>query len=148
MIITVAFYTLLRPNFTALSINTHAINLVIMILDLSISHIPIRLLHFYHVSFAGIVYTVFSLILHGTGYESSIYPNVLDWTNSSGFSIGMCFIIILVIAPVVQLIAYGLYQLRSFIGRKTCGSNHIAGTSSANDHQIELKGKENLGFTP
>ena len=88
-----------------------------MFIDFILNRIPIRLLHFYHLSIFGAVYTIFSLVLHWTGFNSAIYP-VLDWANRTGFAIGLCLIIIFVVCPIVHFILYGIYKLKILIYNK------------------------------
>ena len=114
IIITVAYWSLLADNPNKFDINNHAINTVIMFIDFVFNKIPIRLLHFFLLSFLAVVYTVFSLILHWTGYNSAIYP-VLDWTNRSGFALALTLIIIFVVSPIVHGAIYGLYKLKELI---------------------------------
>ena len=117
LFITVVFWSLLPPSINPISINSHVINTIIMLADLFVCAIPFRLLHFYHVALCALAYTVFSLILHGVGFESAIY-SVLDWVGRPGFSIGLVLISIFVGSPLSHLIGFGLYHLRWFIARR------------------------------
>ena len=147
LIITVAFWALLSPSLSPLSINAHAINLVIMFLDLSMSNIPIRLLHFYHVSLAGVTYTIFTLILHGAGYESAVYPN-LDWVGSPVAAAVLAIILIFIAAPIAHFICFGLYHLRLFIARKILGENAAPAIPLAGPNLPRGSGNDNKAFAP
>ena len=127
IIIGISYWSLLsNGEETASSINSHAINIVIMIIDLFLNDIPVRLLHFYHSSLYTFVYSVFSLIVHASGYTSAIYP-VLDWQNNVGMAIGLCLGITFIASPVVHaLVFFTFYQLRLFIAQQTVLSTVVA----------------------
>uniref|UniRef100_H2ZLY3 Uncharacterized protein n=1 Tax=Ciona savignyi TaxID=51511 RepID=H2ZLY3_CIOSA len=117
LIITILYWALLTPNFSVFSINNHAINFVIMFIDFFIVAIPTRLLHFIYVSLFALVYIVFSLILHGSGYESAIYP-VLNWSTNPGISAGISVGAVIVAPPIVHGLYWCVFQLRTFLGKK------------------------------
>ena len=142
LFITVAYWALLDANTSPISINVHAINLVIMVVDLFLCDIPFRILHFFHVSLVGVAYTVFSLILHGAQYTSAIYP-ILNWVERVGFAVGLSLITIFIALPIVHLIGFGLYHLRSFIARQCVSKDTF--TPASNEH--EKKGEENEAFS-
>ncbi|XP_076813642.1 protein rolling stone-like [Clavelina lepadiformis] len=132
IIIDIAFWVGLKlvlfngSSQSALSINKHAINIVIMIIDIFLNDIPVRLLHFYHSSLFMLAYSVFSLIVHASGYTSAIYP-VLDWQNNVGMAIGLCLGITFIASPVVHaLVFFTFYQLRLFIAQQTVLSTVVA----------------------
>ena len=141
------YWTLLDPNLSSLSINTHLINSIITLIDLLICKIPIRILHFYHLCLCAVVYTIFSLILHGAGYESRIYP-VLDWANRVEFSIGIVLIMILVAAPIAHMLVFGIYKLRVFIASKciTQPQNQSQIPETVNQMHQETKGIPNQSY--
>jgi len=144
--ITVAFWSFLDRNTSALSVNVHAMNLVIMVLDLFISNIPIRILHFYHASLGGVVYTIFSLILHWAGYTSDrpIYP-ILDWSGRTGLAIGLALITIIIALPIAHLIGFGLYNLRCYIAQQCLSNRHPSTQESTTNYQ--RRGEENQSYT-
>ena len=151
LFITVLFWSLLAPaNLNAsvqpISINSHLINLIIILVDLFVCDIPFRLLHFYHTSIGAVVYIVFSLILHGTGYTSAIYP-VLDWANRTGLAIGLAFGTVFVAVPIAHSIGFGLYHLRWFIARKCCKNKNSFSLSTSTTNQFQMKGKDNTAFS-
>ena len=143
LFITIAYWALLDANTGPFSINRHAINLVIMIIDLFLCDIPFRIWHFYHGSFGAAVYTVFSLILHGAGYTSAIY-SVLNWASRIGFTIGLVLLTILVFIPITHLIGFGFYHLRWYIAR-SCLENKER--SNKPDNAIASSGEVNNAFT-
>ena len=122
-------------------------NSVTTLIDLLICKIPIRVLHFYHLCLFALVYTIFSLILHGAGYESRIYP-VLDWVNSAGSSIGIALIMILVAAPIAHMLVFGIYKLRVFIASKciTQPQNQSQLSATVNQKNEETKGIPNQSY--
>ena len=145
IIITIAYWIFLGNNTSEFSINNHAINTVIMFIDFALNSIPIRLLHFYHLSIFGVVYTFFSLILHWTGYNSAIYP-VLDWANRTGFALALTLIIIFVVSPMVHSAIYGLYKLKDLIYLKILSNQ--SEVPVGNDPQLRTvyNGANNHGY--
>ena len=131
---------------SAFSINSHALNFVFMFLDLFIINIPERLLHSVHSFNYTIVYTVFLLILHGSGAESKVYP-VTDWARNPGLAAGLCvgaaFATIL-----IRCVAYGLYKLREFIASKTMSTSSVADvvTQTGTFKATSDLGKDNLAY--
>ncbi|XP_064632435.1 protein rolling stone-like [Lineus longissimus] len=96
--------------------NLHAVNSIVILLEMFICAIPIRLMHFIYPMVYGFAYVVFSLIFWAYDNSRVIYPKVLDWNHP-----GITAIVIVVIAfvglPLFQLFLYGLYRLRVCIFR-------------------------------
>jgi len=135
IIITVAYWSLLEVRFSSFSINNHLINTVIMLLELFVNRIPIRILHFYNLFFFSIIYVVFSLILHATGFSSAIYP-ILDWEQNWRLALGLALFIILLVSPVVHFTVYGLYVIRKILAfRLNKTSNSPSKNSRATDSE-------------
>ncbi|XP_078487924.1 protein rolling stone-like [Ciona intestinalis] len=99
------------------NVHSHAINLLLLIIDIFVTSYPIRLLHFIYPVGYGLVYTSFSLILHGSGFTSAIY-SLLNWATSPGIAAAACFGVSFVAMPLSHLLLWGLYHLRTFIARK------------------------------
>ena len=117
ILITVSYWILLDVNLSAFSINNHLINSILMIIDLSINRISVKLFHFYHLMLFAVVFVSFSLILHGTGVTSAIYP-VLDWSQNWKLALGLSLGFIFIVTPIVHFVVYILYSVKMFIVRK------------------------------
>ena len=96
---------------------------------------PDRFFHFVYTVLYGILYLVFILILHFTGFNSQVY-SVLDFENSPGTAAGWSVLAVLVIPFVFHTILFGLYHLRAFIAGKTLGSDEATYPSS--DGRMEM----------
>ena len=131
-IITVAYWSLLEINLSPFSINNHLINAIIMLLELLVNRIPIRILHFYNLFFFSIIYIVFSLILHGSGFSSAIYP-VLDWEQNWRLALGLALGIVLLVAPLVHLIVFGIYSVRKAVASKSKKTTFFPKNSKSTD---------------
>ncbi|KAJ8301969.1 hypothetical protein KUTeg_020956 [Tegillarca granosa] len=96
----------------------HVFNSVFTIVNISLSAMPVRLLHFYQPVLFGLVYLIFSLIFQLGFNNSAIYP-ILDWTNLS-FTIPIALCLLLVALPLFHLLFYVFYQLRVYIAYRCC----------------------------
>ena len=94
------------------SIHLHAINGVLVILDLYLSRFPYQLFHTFYPSIFTILWVIFSAIYFAAGGTNPldegpyIYP-VLDYGTNPGAAVG--FAIVLIIGPVIAFI--GLFVL-------------------------------------
>lgn len=123
IIITITYYALLTPVFSSTSINNHLINTVIMLIDLFVIAVPVRLYHFVYMSLYALTYTIFSLILFGTGYNTAIY-GPLDWEMGPGLAAGLAIGLILLGSLIAHTIMYGLYRLRVLLASK-CATQSV-----------------------
>jgi len=122
--VTIVYWAFLASSKSVLTINKHALNVVVMFLDLFIINIPERFLHSVHSFTDAIIYTVFLLILHGSGAESKVY-SVTDWADNPGLAAGLC-VGAAFAAILIRCVAYGLYKLREYIASKTMSANSVA----------------------
>lgn len=108
-------------SVTVVDVITHGINAVYVIVNVSVSSVPIRIYHFFHGVIFGVVYAVFTVIYYaagGTNHQDKayIYP-VLDW-NSPGLTLAYCVAVIFVAMPLCHFLIYGIYALRRCTCRK------------------------------
>ena len=102
-----------EENLTPISINHHGVLLVLIILDTFLVAFPVRALHFvYPFAFAS-SYTVFTVILHFTGVNSTIYP-VFDYVNqfpkTLALALGAC-----IGCSAVHVVVFYLYRIKKCI---------------------------------
>ncbi|OWF50346.1 Protein rolling stone [Mizuhopecten yessoensis] len=129
---------------TAVNIETHALNAVYVILNLFVTGLPVRILHFWHSMVYAFVYVLFSLFYTlggGTNEANKNYVySVLDWKGSTGFTVGISIAVIFVAMPLVHCVCYGIYRLR----RAICchGDGHMIDSK-----EVELAYRDNPSYT-
>lgn len=83
-----------------------------------INSYPVRLLHVIYPMMFGIMYVLFTVIYWLFDETNNVlYPNILDW-NHPGKTIAIFLSFIFVFIPLLQLIWYGIYQLKLLLFRK------------------------------
>ena len=108
------------PEFaaSALDINIHGINTVIMIMDNFIGAVPVRLMHIVYPMIYGIVYVAWSLIYFYMDPDNHVlYPKILDW-NYPEITIPVLIAVLFFLMPLIQLTWYGWYRLRLWVFQK------------------------------
>ncbi|XP_078487925.1 protein rolling stone-like [Ciona intestinalis] len=147
LVTNVLYWSLLRVGsvdlITSFNIHSHAITFVMLLIDVFIIAYPIRLLHFLYGMCYGLVYTAFTLILHGSGYISAVYE-LINWDKGARIATAICFVSSFVAIPLVHLLAFGLYHLRCFIALKGGCQNDQTDTSDEQE-SIEM-GQTNQGY--
>ena len=103
-------------------------NSMIMIIDIFITAVPVRWLHFFHAFIYGVIYLIFSVIYWAAGGTDPagnpfIYP-VLDWGGNPGQAAGLSVGLAVIGLPLFHTFVYGLYRLRLVIYKRcleNCG---------------------------
>ncbi|KAK3728730.1 hypothetical protein QZH41_002657 [Actinostola sp. cb2023] len=103
----------------ASSANAHALNTLLMIIDIMICNVPFRLLHFIYPMFYALVYTSFTVIywaVGGTNHrgEKYIYA-IMDYEKNAGLAFIMAAMFVFLAIPVSQFLLYGLYRFRVWL---------------------------------
>jgi len=119
ILVSVVYFTSLFPrlhrgylNFEDASL--HVMNSVLVILELSISAFPVRLLHAVYVLCYALAYVVFSVVYWAFDHSHVMYPGVLDW-NAPTTTAVVLVILAAVGMPLLQFILFGIYHLRMYI---------------------------------
>ncbi|XP_041349791.1 protein rolling stone-like [Gigantopelta aegis] len=105
---------------------THGMNTLYIVLNLLVTGIPVRLLHFWQPLTFGLVYGVFSLAYTMAGEtndmdEPFIY-SILDWNKRPGLTAGiLCGASIG--AVLVHFLLYCLYKVKMVFVKLLCGRN-------------------------
>ncbi|XP_046569548.1 protein rolling stone-like [Haliotis rubra] len=99
---------------------THGMNVIYILLNLMVTAMPVRLLHFYQPAVFGIVYVLFSVVYTVCGGsndldEPYIY-SILDWNNSATFAAILTSGAV-VGAMFVHVVIYLIHLLRIFMFR-------------------------------
>lgn len=100
----------------------HAMNAVIMVLDVLIVAYPIRLLHVVQPVTVGLCYVIFSVIYYAAGGVDDVgnhyIYNVLDWSKP-GTTVGVVAGVLL-LAVVAHLAMFLLHKLRALVYSSCC----------------------------
>ena len=124
LLVTVTFWSVLAGDnpIDANSITKHALNSVFMVIDTSLSAIPVRLLHYMYAFLYILIYFVFTVIywlLGGTDNQGNTYIyEGLDYDNFDPIIVGLMAVSLLVVLPVLHLILFGITKLRDHLYRK------------------------------
>ena len=103
---------------SALDINIHGINSVIMVLENFVAAIPVRLLHIIYPMIYGLVYVAWSVIYFYMDPENNVlYVKLLDW-NYPEITIPVILGVLFLMMPLIQLFWFGCYRLRLTIFQK------------------------------
>ncbi|XP_035698721.1 protein rolling stone-like [Branchiostoma floridae] len=119
--ITILFWTLETPDISAGSIFAHAINSVTIVIDVMVSGLPCRLLHFVYPLTFGVVYILFTVVYWaagGTGLDGQpyIYP-FLDYGGNPVLAAIVAVLAVLVAIPLCHCIVFGLVVARESVVR-------------------------------
>ncbi|XP_055303658.1 protein rolling stone-like [Sitodiplosis mosellana] len=122
-VITIVYWTILhdsKKGLTLAGVMSHAMNSVIMFIDILIAAYPMRLYHVIQPICFGTCFAVFSYIYHLCGGvnqqgEHFIYP-VLNWATPKKALTYFAAINVLLI--IVHTVLFCIYKLRVFIQRK------------------------------
>ncbi|XP_035698256.1 protein rolling stone-like [Branchiostoma floridae] len=119
--ITILFWVLLRGDYSALSIITHAINSVTIVIDVMVSGLPCRLLHFVYPLTFGLVYILFTVIYWAAGgrglYDYPfIYP-YLDYGGRPVLAAIVAVLGVLVAVPLCHCVVFALVVARESLVR-------------------------------
>ncbi|XP_046339632.2 protein rolling stone-like [Haliotis rufescens] len=117
IVTSIYFGALYKPSsgITLSNLNVHGLNSVFIIIDNVVSARPVRILHVFHTWIYAAVYIIFSLIYWATD-RAVIYKYVLDW-STPGSTVGIMLGVV-VLAFILQVGYFGLYQLTLFIYSK------------------------------
>ncbi|CAK8681548.1 unnamed protein product [Clavelina lepadiformis] len=125
------------------NIHEHVVAYLLLLIDLFINKIPLRFLHFPYTAGYGLTYAIFTLILHGAGVRSAVYPP-LDWANSPGIAVLYSLVASLIAMPVAHILHWGFYHLRAFIARSCDVEDSPLEDRSVEN--IEMGGETNNAF--
>lgn len=109
---------------THIIIVTRGVNAAIAFLDIWITGVPVRLLHFVYTVIFGAIYIIFTGIYFAARKVNSkgepfIY-SVLDYGNHPGTAAAFAVVSVLIILPIIHLIFWIMYILREGFIRNVC----------------------------
>ena len=135
MIVTIIFWTLLAPSKSAdylatpNNVHIHGVILLLVVIDLFLIKTPVYLVTCVYNILYGLVYILFTYLLHVFGVTSRVYSFLNYAKNPSlaaGIGIGMGFCA----AILGQVLQYGLFCLRILLYRR-CRNNTTKETNSS-----------------
>ena len=134
----------------------HLGNGLISIVDVIVSGLPVRVLHFYMIQVYAIIYTLFTGIYYvagetgnnGTAYNNNIIYPVLNYNTNPGSAAGLC-IGVIILLPLLHFAFYALYVGRYWLvyllyGRRRPHASRVPQMDSeyneySKDHAISMK---------
>lgn len=118
LIVTLLYWTLVfRTPTSFIDISLHAINTFFVLIEIFMGVIPVHLLHGLYGMILASIYTVFTVIYWAAGGRYIYKP--IDYEDGNPAVVaGTVLVSIFVIAPLMQLLLFLLYQLRCFLKRK------------------------------
>ena len=123
-LVTGLFWIVLAPGRTAaenlnpITFHLHGTNSILFLVEIFMVAFPTRLLHFVYPIIFSFTYAVFSVILHFTGVNSSIY-SVVNFVENAGLAVGIIVGNVFMLTPVLHSVVYLFYLLRNFILNRT-----------------------------
>ncbi|XP_035700179.1 protein rolling stone-like [Branchiostoma floridae] len=140
--ITIAYWALLADDTGPRSILFHAMNCVVIVIDVSVSALPLRLFHFVYPSAFALAYVIFTVIYWvagGTDVNNNpwIYP-VLDYGGNPAMAAGIAAGSVLVAVPLCHVVIFGLAVAREML------AGHVKRRSAKVDVQMEQRREHGL----
>lgn len=124
LLVTLLYWSLVFKSPTSFfDISLHCLNSVFILVALLTSLLQVNLLHAVYVMCFGSIYIVFTVIYWAAGGlndqgERYIYKP-LDYENGNhAFVVGTVLISIFLFIPLLQLLIFGLYQLRRYLNKR------------------------------
>ena len=108
-----------RLKFT--NIATHALNSAYVLIDIFVTGIPHRILHFWTCLLSGVAYAIFTVIYYAAG-AAPVYPENVDF-ESKPLSSAEFYVIAIITVAVIHCLLFSLYWLR-VLCCKCCGCSN------------------------
>ena len=104
-----------KPLYSLHNLHVHCFSFILMFVDVLITKTPVSKQHFIYTVLGGIIYTLYTFLLHLFDAVSDIYF-FLNWENSSTIFVGVGFSLFSGVAG--HSFLYLLFKLRSFLHSK------------------------------
>ena len=139
-VVTIMYFAAISPRLNRSipfpgDIHAHAINSVIVLIEVLFSAIPIRILHSVYAIIFGLFYILFSVIYWAVDHRNVLYHVLLDWNkpkNAVLITLGIS-----ILAIFVTFILFLLYKLRLYIFMKCNKASQNMLTDENGGHEIE-----------
>ena len=127
-------------------------NTAYVFIDLLITGVPVRILHFYFTTIFCIIFALFSLVYSLAGGTDEVgrqyIYSQLDWKNSPGGAVAWAAGIAFVAAPLVHLLFWAIYKIEMHIlSCCNCGPNAVFSTEPTESTAIS-PGHVNKAYDP
>lgn len=119
IVITITYWVVLAPTKppadlpTPFNIHRHAINLVLIFMDIWVTAFPVRILHFIYGSAFAFVYIFMTVLEWATGGIDAVYF-FLNWETNPGLAVGIAIAFAIFGPLLCQIIWFGIYSLRVY----------------------------------
>ena len=124
LVVTLNYWILVfEPPTDFMDIAVHALNSIVMLVELFIASTPVRVLHVLYVMVFSVVYSLFTVIYWAAGGvtvdgDPYIYE-ILDYENGDAALVSAVLLgVVFIVSPLMQAFLFALYQLRCFLHRK------------------------------
>ena len=101
-----------------LMVNQHILGPVFMLMEVIMSNIPIRLLHFIYSHIFSSIYVLFTVIYWGAGgvnkYGQHHIYKLLNYEDNAGEAIFTVFFLLIVLQSLVHMFLYMLFRFRAW----------------------------------
>ena len=116
-VLSILYWALLYSGgIHGLDLSTHLFNTVFVLLEIMLSSLPIRFLHFIYPFCFATVYTIFTAVYWAIS-KSNVYP-VLDYGKYPVFSACLVVGAVVVGTPLMYSFVFGLFKFRRYLQRK------------------------------
>ena len=143
IIVTLGYWCLLFPFVSSqyrsvegergfFNISVHLLNAVLMLIEISVSSLPVHLFHVIYAAIYGFIYLCMTLV-YWLLTKSYIYY-FLNF-NNPGLALGFSLLLLVVVQPLSQLLYYGLYRLRGRLERRFRKSHDLSLPLNGQDNQ-------------
>lgn len=104
------------------NINAHAINSVLIAIDVLLSSTPFRVFHLVYPVLYSLIYSLFTVIYWAAGGtneegQSYIYA-IMNYEKNAGLAVLMAVMFVLLAVPLSQFLLYGLFRFRMWLVEK------------------------------
>ena len=100
-----------------MTVHVHVSCSVMVFIELLVTKIPVRVLHFYPVTAYCLLYICFTYIFYQSGGRAGIYE-ILNWKNDPKLAVITSFLGCFVFVPLLHfLITYAIFRLRVYLGK-------------------------------
>nr|XP_039260578.1 uncharacterized protein LOC120336874 [Styela clava] len=94
----------------------HAMNIGLLFIDMLFVNTPVRFLHTIYMILACVCYSVFLVIIHFVGLESSVY-GFTNFDENPGLAAGVLALVTFVGSWIFHSLWFGIYHFRWFLSR-------------------------------
>ncbi|KXJ25417.1 protein rolling stone [Exaiptasia diaphana] len=104
-------------GITLSDVNVHVLNSVFMLIDHSLSSMPVRVLHVVYPMAFILLYMIATVLYWALISKEYIYKK-MDYSTNPGLAVGLLLAAMFIIAPVVHSFYYATYRLRAYLAAK------------------------------